>query len=163
MFCPCPVGSRGSFGSCNLYGISGEVESRIPAGWSHLQQKRTFSFGIKTNMKPRRILRPAVIANQSADWCGNPPDSGTRFRLRSLRPAVIANQSADWCGNPPDSGNPFRLRGAVTRPRMRVLPGRALERGTGGLPRRLRLLVMTARLTFPHDTTKPVDFPPKTG
>ena len=46
-----------------------------------------------------RAKGPApVIANQSADWCGNPPDiPGAKGRA-----PVIANQSADWCGNPQD-------------------------------------------------------------
>ena len=44
-----------------------------------------------------------VIANQSADWCGNPPVLPRTTGQREPAPLeiVIANQSADWCGNPP--------------------------------------------------------------
>ncbi len=51
-----------------------------------------------------RTYRPPVIANQSADWCGNPPDSGISSGPEPSVHLSLRSQSADWRGNSPDSG-----------------------------------------------------------
>ena len=59
-----------------------------------------------------------VIANQSADWCGNPQPRPRAIGAEPSTP-VIANQSADWCGNPQPRA---RRRGSTPTLKIGVFP-----------------------------------------
>ena len=77
-----------------------------------------------------------------------PSAHGQQDRAKAAPPPVrlsLRNQSADWLWQSPGQGLPSPVRGLpVTLPRSGLLPCRTRARDLGGLPRRLRLLAMTA-------------------